>query len=247
MLIYRRAKRAGYQNRYQDYRGLAEGLRVQFFWRLAGVDACVADHYLGRHRHELQWIRNACRSSLVAANWPLGSGGDDTAQVVFDRWIDSQGKYFERAAGAQERKLGRFERRIQFCFWLGLAIVLVLGVWSALIAIREELHPELLARVREPSEMLHGVLLLTITMSAVIAALTHNYAEKLALATQVRMYDRMRRLYRRYGDKLRAARGAAFVRGPVRSGAGSAGRKWRVGNGPSRTPAGSPAPLGVPR
>ncbi len=213
MLIYRRARRADYQNRYQDYRGLAEGLRVQFFWRLAGVDECVADHYLGRHRYELQWIRNACRSSLVAANCPLGRGGDETAQIVFDRWIDSQGKYFERATRAQQRKLERFERRIQFCFWLGLAIVLVLGVWSALIAIREELHPELLARVREPSEILHGVLLLTITMSAVIAALTHNYAEKLALATQVRMYDRMRRLYRRYGDKLRTARGGAFVRG----------------------------------
>ncbi len=80
MLIYRRAKRRDYQNRYQDYRGLAEGLRVQFFWRLAGVDECVADHYLGRHRHELQWIRNACRSSLVAANWPLGSGGDGHRQ-----------------------------------------------------------------------------------------------------------------------------------------------------------------------
>ncbi len=213
MLIYRRARRADYQNRYQDYRGLAEGLRVQFFWRLAGVEECVADHYLGRHRYELQWIRNACRSSLVAANCPLGRGEDETAQIVFDRWIDSQGNYFERAAGAQERKLKRFERRIQFCFWLGLAIVLVLGVWSALVAIREEFHPELLAQVREPSEIFHGVLLLTITMSAIIAALTHNYAEKLALATQVRMYDRMRRLYRRYGNKLRTARGAAFVRG----------------------------------
>jgi len=213
MLIYRRARRADYQNRYQDYRGLAEGLRVQFFWRLAGVDECVADHYLGRHRYELQWIRNACRSSLVAANCPLGRRDDDTAQVVLDRWIDSQGNYFERAAAAQERKLERFERRIQFCFWLGLAIVLVLGVWSALIAVRQEFHPELLARVREPSEIVHGVLLLTITMSAVIAALTHNYAEKLALATQVRMYDRMRRLYRRYGDELRTARGPAFVRG----------------------------------
>ncbi len=213
MLIYRRARRADYQNRYQDYRGLAEGLRVQYFWRLAGVDECVADHYLGRHRYELQWIRNACRSSLVAANCPLGRGEDETAQIVFDRWIDSQGNYFERAAEAQERKLKRFERRIQFCFWLGLAIVLVLGIWSALIAVKDQFHPGILARVREPSEIVHGVLLLTITMSAVIAALTHNYAEKLALATQVRMYDRMRRLYRRYGDKLRTARGAALVRG----------------------------------
>ena len=137
MLIDRRAKRRDYQNRYQDYRGLAEGLRVQFFWRLAGVDECVADHYLGRHRHELQWIRNACRSSLVAANWPLGTGNDDIAKLVFERWIESQGQYFGRAAEKQERKLRRFERRIKSCFWLGFAFVVILGVWSALLTVKQ--------------------------------------------------------------------------------------------------------------
>jgi hypothetical protein len=213
MLMYRRARRADYQNRYQDYRGLAEGLRVQYFWRLAGADECVADHYLGRHRHELQWIRNACRSSLVAANCPLGGGADEAAQVIVDGWIDSQARYFEHAAGSQQRKLKHFERRIQFCFWLGFAIVLVLSMWSALLAVQQEFRPALLARVHEPAAIVHGVLLLTITMSAVIAALTHNYAEKLALATQVRMYNRMHRLYRRYGDKLRTARGPTLARG----------------------------------
>lgn len=213
MLIDRRAKRRDYQNRYQDYRGLAEGLRVQFFWRLAGVDECVADHYLGRHRHELQWIRNACRSSLVAANWPLGSGGDGIAKVVFEGWIESQGQYFGRAGEKQERKLRRFERRIKSCFWLGFAIVLALGVWSALLTARQMFHPAILGHVRGPSELLHGVLLLAITMTAVIAALTHNYVEKLALSTQVRMYERMRRLYQRHGEKMRAARGAGLIEG----------------------------------
>ena len=50
-------------------------------------------------------------------------------------------------------------------------------------------------------------------MTAVIAALTHNYVEKLALSTQVRMYERMRRLYQRHGEKMRAARGAGLVEG----------------------------------
>ncbi len=226
VLIHRHARRCDYQNKYQDCRGLAEGLRVQFFWRMAGVDECVADHYLGRHRRELQWIRNACRSSLVAANCPLGRGSDEIAKVILARWIDSQGAYFNGAVEKQERKLKRFERRIQFCFWLGFAIVLVLGVWSALIAVKHMFHPAALAHLHGPAELLQGVLLLTITMSAVIAALTHNYVEKLALATQVRMYERMRRLYRHHGDKLRTARGAAFV-----SGLFELGREALVENG----------------
>lgn len=213
MLIHRRARRRDYQNRYQDYRGLAEGLRIQFFWRLAGVDQCVADHYLGRHRYEMQWIRDACRSSLVAANCPLGKGNDEVRKVIFERWIESQRAYFDRAAGGQERKLERFERRIQFCFRMGLMIVLVLGVWAALLTVKHHFHPELLARVHDAPELLHGALLLAITMSAVIAALTHNYVEKLALETQVRMYQRMRRLYRHYSEKLHAAHGSDFVHG----------------------------------
>jgi len=213
MLIYRHARRQDYQNRYQDYRGLAEGLRIQFFWRLAGVGECVADHYLGRHRHEMKWIRNACRSSLVAANCLLGSAGEEIRKAVLEHWVDSQRDYFDHAVGKQERKLKRFERRIQFCFWLGFATVLVLGVWAALLTVKRTFHPALLADVHGTPELVHGVLLLAITMSAVIAALTHNYVEKLALTTQVQMYERMRRLYSHHAERLRAARDADFVRG----------------------------------
>ena len=213
VLIDRRAKRRDYQNRYQDYRGLAEGLRVQFYWRLAGVNQCVADHYLGRHRRELQWIRNACRSSLVAANWPLGPGNDDVAKAVFGQWIESQGQYFGRAAEKQERKLRRFERRVRLCFWIGFVFVVILGAWSALLSIKQLFGPRILAQVRPEPELLLGALLLTITMTAVFAAMMHNYVEKLALRTQVRMYERMRRLYRRHGERLRTARGPEFVSG----------------------------------
>jgi hypothetical protein len=213
MLIHRQARRHDYQNRYQDYRGLAEGLRIQFFWRLAGVDECVADHYLGRHRYEMQWIRDACRSSLVAAHCPLGTASDEIKKITVECWIDSQRRYFERAVGAQERKLRRFERSIQFCVWLGLAIVVGLGVWVTLLAVKQSFNPALLAHIPEPPELVHGALLLAITMSAVVAALTHNYIEKQALTTQVRMYERWGRLYRQHAGKLRSAQGAEFARG----------------------------------
>ncbi|HEV3110267.1 MAG TPA: hypothetical protein VGY99_07215 [Candidatus Binataceae bacterium] len=226
MLIHRQARRQDYQNRYQDYRGLAEGLRIQFFWRLAGVGECVADHYLGRHRYEMQWIRDACRSSLVAANCPLGSAGEEVKKAILEGWVDSQRRYFDRVAVAQERKLQRLERRIALCVWLGLVIVVGLGVWMALLAVKQSFKPLSLSHVHKPPELLYGGMLLAITMSAVFAALTHNYIEKLALITQVRMYERMRRLYRHHGEKLRNARGGDFVRGLF-----SLGREALVENG----------------
>jgi hypothetical protein len=52
---------AGLSDKYQDYRALAEGMRVQFYWRLAGLKLSVADHYLRKQRSELDWICSAIR------------------------------------------------------------------------------------------------------------------------------------------------------------------------------------------
>jgi len=200
-MIHRRARRNSYQNKYQDYRGLAEGLRVQFFWRLAGVNESVADHYLGRHRWELEWVRAACRAALVASGFPLGPVCAETRRIAIESWVDPQHTYLVGAIERQERRIESYERLIRICFWAGLASILGL---SLLIALRVLEGSHLAAIfVGEDSEI-HGVLLLLITMSAVAAALVHNYIEKLALAPQVRMYEGMKRLYQRYAERLRA-------------------------------------------
>jgi len=46
--LYYAARRGEYQNKYQYYRALAEGLRVRFFLGLAGLKDSVADRYLIR-------------------------------------------------------------------------------------------------------------------------------------------------------------------------------------------------------
>jgi hypothetical protein len=209
VLVYRRAKRNDYQNKFQDYRGLAEGLRIQFFWRLAGLNECVADHYLGRHRWELEWIRNACRSSLVAANCPLGPVGDDTRQIVRDSWIEPQRSYLGNAIVRQERKIEKFERGIGICFWAGLAAIFGLSV---LIAIQARRESDLLALFVGEGSPLHGFLLTLITMSAVAAALVHNYVEKLAFRPQIRMYEGMKHIYQRYGDRLQSASPTVYLK-----------------------------------
>jgi len=50
-----------------------------------------------------------------------------------------------------------------------------------------------------------------ITMSAVVAALVHNYVEKLAFKPQIRMYEGMVHIYRRYSDRLRSASAAVYL------------------------------------
>ncbi|HKV54541.1 MAG TPA: hypothetical protein VJN94_07835 [Candidatus Binataceae bacterium] len=208
LLVYLRAKHHSYQNRYQDYRGLAEGLRVQFFWRLAGVNEGVADHYLGRHRWELEWVRAACRSALIAAGLPLGPLNAETPKIVIENWVDPQRRYLEGAIERQERRIARFEGLIKICFWVGLAAVLAL---AGLLALRVHQQGHLLALFVGEKSTLHGALLMLITMPAVVAALIHNYIEKLALNPQVRMYQGMKRLYQRYSQRLRAVKDEDFA------------------------------------
>jgi hypothetical protein len=208
IVVYRRAKRNDYQNKFQDYRGLAEGLRIQFFWRLAGLDECVADHYLGRHRWELEWIRNACRSSLVAANGPLGPVNGETRKLVEDCWVEPQRSYLENSIHRQERRIGKFELGLSVCFWAGLAAILGL---SLLIGMQARHASDLLNLLVGENSPLHGVFLTLITMSAVVAALVHNYVEKLALKPQIRMYEGMNHIYQRYSDKLRSASAKIYL------------------------------------
>ncbi len=97
---YLMAKHRDYQNKYQDYRTIAEGLRVQFFWRVQGLQHSVADHYLRKQMTELDWIRDAIRA------WAICTPPEPKprTQLVREHWIKSQGDWFQSAAERHHRR-----------------------------------------------------------------------------------------------------------------------------------------------
>lgn len=92
------------QNKFQDYRAVAEGLRVQFYWRVAGLAHSAADFYLRKQRDELAWIREAIKASGVRAE--PARGGD--LRSLASGWIDSQRDYFTRATSRERGRLARY-------------------------------------------------------------------------------------------------------------------------------------------
>ncbi len=179
-VVYYWAEKHGYQTRYLDYRALAEGLRVQFFWKLAGVEDSVADFYMRKQRSELDWIRNAIRACMIGN--VLTPSEMDLAQqrerltLVLKHWVEDQSKYFAKSAHRSHESLHGHERTITMLF----AAALVLAAVQA-IAFRE--HNEFL--------------LLGIGVFPVIAALLHSYLQKNAFAEHKRQYDRMSVFYHR--------------------------------------------------
>ncbi|HEV3262735.1 MAG TPA: hypothetical protein VG013_38220, partial [Gemmataceae bacterium] len=94
-----------YQNRHQDYRTLAEGLRVQYYWHLAGLPLSAADHYLTKQKSELDWIRNAIRARGLLAEpgrWEEDSAKEcerkERMRLIDRQWIAGQYQYYARAS-----------------------------------------------------------------------------------------------------------------------------------------------------
>jgi hypothetical protein len=178
----------GYQSKYLDYRALAEGLRVQFYWQIAGLKESVADYYLRKQKSELDWIRYAVRTCQTPQGLdegiPLnhrttkhGISGEERRpfqEMIAEHWIEDQAKYFRKAATRDHDNLHKQERLVTIFFALGLVIA----------AVQLFLEP-------------NGYMLLVIELAPVLAALLHAYVEKNALSAHTKQYERMAGLFHR--------------------------------------------------
>jgi hypothetical protein len=110
----------GYGRKHVLARALAEGLRVQTFWRLAGLREATPDGYLRWVRSDLGWVPRALRSWLLLAE--RGSAGADPA-LATSCWVEGQCTYFAAALPRLQRTM----RRVRG----GRTLALTLGVlWA---------------------------------------------------------------------------------------------------------------------
>ncbi|MBV8299845.1 MAG: hypothetical protein JO083_09920 [Candidatus Eremiobacteraeota bacterium] len=195
-IIFLLARRAAFEERYQDYRALAEGLRILHFWRVAGIADSVAGYYLRKQKSELDWIRDSIRSCRVLADAvearaperrPLG----ERLQAVYDEWILGQGAWFRRAALKEERRAEAFSAAASVAFFGGLFVALVVAAYLGLN------RTDLDGAVRER-------FVVAVALSAVIAGLLHNYSEKRAWSSHVKQYRRMQLIFARAATHLKS-------------------------------------------
>jgi hypothetical protein len=176
-LIYFWQRRVDAQGRYLDYRAVAEGLRVQFYWRISGLKEDVCANYLRKQLDELRWIREALRGAssvppVTAA--PLGP--------VLRHWIRGQSEYYRVRARHQERRLHRIDRLSGAFLAAGLLATAALVV---------------LWRPLERLETLHHWIVLLMGFAPIAAALWEAYGEKAGLRTQANQYARFAAVFRR--------------------------------------------------
>ena len=182
------AHRRGWHRKYLDYRALAEGLRIQSYWRRAGI-VTGADHefahenFLQKQNLELGWIRNVMRAaSLYPSTHPV-EPDDASLREVIAEWVGESGKsgqlnYYEQKT-VERTRLHRITTAVgRVSLWGGIAI----SVFLALFATR--LH--------------EGTKVTLVTVMAVlyiVAAVREAYAYRKADRELIRQYHFMQRIF----------------------------------------------------
>ncbi len=191
------ARRREWHRKYIDYRALAEGLRVQTFWRRAGLAMAgdpefAHDNFLQKQDVELGWIRNVMRQVGLL---PLPRIDDPAHAVdaVIEAWVGRPGQsgqlaYYESKAALRERHHLRTQRLGAACLWASIGISLFLVLF----------HQGL-------GDMANNVLVMLMGALSLIAAVREAYAYRKADKELVKQYRFMHRIYRNARIALDAA------------------------------------------
>lgn len=180
------ATRREWHRRYLDYRALAEGLRVQAYWRRAGLsmtgDAEFAhDNFLQKQDVDLGWIRNVMRAAALQA----AADGTREADLhaVIEEWVGASGRggqlrYYEQRLAERTRHHRLTEAVGGFTLWAGIAVSAFLAAFVF------RLRPEV-----------QGALVALMAVLSITAAVREAYAWRKADRELIKQYRFMRRIF----------------------------------------------------
>jgi hypothetical protein len=214
------ARRRSWDRRYLDYRALAEGLRVDFYWELAGVrarfdDAFAHEGFLHKYA-QLEWMRAAMRTvNLRCAMYPRAATPNGFEHAL-SAWVGDpdragdpgQLRYYRRSSVALTRRLAIAEYVSRAMLIGGLLLAVVL---AADVALRLFDHVNVLAPAPR-SIMLTALALLT-----AYTAIFEVYLAEKADRSLVRQYRHMVSLFGIAAHELRSARSMSDKLGILRA------------------------------
>ncbi|WP_088360720.1 hypothetical protein [Rhodomicrobium vannielii] len=121
--------RTALDNRFLEYRALAEAMRVLFFWRLAGVKRASWLSYLPKHAGVVTWVRHAVRAVEFRQNASgrlLPEPGADGVTAARAEWIGSQTEYYQKRRREHEISGRRWRAFSHSSLYLSYALACVL-------------------------------------------------------------------------------------------------------------------------
>ncbi|MBN2878288.1 MAG: hypothetical protein JXN65_01540 [Clostridia bacterium] len=173
--------RNGLENRYYDYRALAECLRVQYFWKSVGIDENAYSCYSKKSEFELGWIIAAAKNASMDANYNLALNGNQHPNYNFikDGWMTDQVNYFLSKIAKDKKTISSNKKKMYTLFGASLVFVVMLII--------ERLY----LRSILGNDILMHLLLFLIDASLAGGAIFSSFLDKRQLESELRQYSRM--------------------------------------------------------
>jgi len=205
VLIFVIGERRQWHRKYLDYRALAEGLRVQLYWNLAGVvethSAVFAyDNFLQKQDVDLGWIRHVMRSASLRRD-RIRAPHPGWVEWVSGQWIgkpDSetgQLAYYHRRSEIKSANYRRTTRLASISLWLGILFAVMLAVATG--------------RMTETQRQL---LLVLMGVLPLVAGIRDAYSHKKAERELIKQYRFMGRVFGNARRLLNSSTDLAFQR-----------------------------------
>jgi hypothetical protein len=213
-----------HQERFLDYRALAEALRVAVFWKIVGMGLpaegpvtatadlssgeSVADAYPIRQPRELDWVKTCLRTlellDVGRPSAPLKGFPESEAHLWARKfWVHGQLAFFHRRGPQHEHHAAKL------LTW-SLVLLIVSSIFALLLFLADygAFGPGLKwTHERWP----HRIAIFVIGLVPAIAAVRAGYAERLALEAHARQYDRMRTLFLRAHEIFQSGQLTSFA------------------------------------
>jgi hypothetical protein len=194
--VQRLATRSAWNRKYLDYRALAEGLRVQFYWAAAGVSSeneskFTHDNFLQTQDPELGWIRNIMRVAGTRCD-ARPETSEKGLQFVLREWIgdpaSGQLGYYRRKADERLQKARNTEILSRAGLLVSVLVVIAIIVLGASM-------PD---PARDQLMVLMGSILL-------LVGIRHGYAFSTAESELIKQYEFMLRIFNNARRRLEIA------------------------------------------
>ncbi|NNE05745.1 MAG: hypothetical protein HKN15_08495 [Xanthomonadales bacterium] len=203
--LYTVGSKRQWHRKYLDYRALAEGLRVQFYWNLGGVvetrSAVFAyDNFLQKQDVDLGWIRHVMRSASLRRD-RLYPPHDGWVSWVCERWVGTsdsdsgQLSYYLRKGRIKTDNYRRTTRLGSLSLWGGIFIAMLLAAAAGRIS-DEQRH----------------LLLVCMGVLPLIAGIRDTYSHKKAERELIKQYRFMSRVFENAQRLLKGNADIAFRR-----------------------------------
>jgi hypothetical protein len=203
--LYVLERRGAWYRRYVDYRGLAQGLRIQSYWAMAGVHMenpteFPHDRFMRREELSLGWIRNVMRYGGRRSDAAVTRPSEASLGTVMDHWIRDQNDYYARGLRERLAHARTTSRLSTVGFTLGLCAAVVLALFQ------KDLTPPTVS-----------FFIAAMVGLPYLAAVRTSYAERICERELIAQYAHMDRIYANAYRLLMATQDQREIRSILRA------------------------------